>query len=403
MSILRHIYRNNKLVHIPSKRYSRKYNPEYLKEKASKGVSTKLGIGDFDGDGDIDGTYPKQRASVAEKPGLLVRPDLPPLRGPRFYDRVPIVSPNEGPASLNVLRLPSTGPLSLNTTIVKPALGPVITRTVVSPDTGPNTLASSIVAPAAGPNNLVTGAGKPLLGPVITRTVISPGTGPSSLSATYIAAPLSGPTNLSIPVPKGFDGRWLNLRASLATPVAGPRNFSASVREYQNAILFKGFDEFNGVTRRGVGSNIRGSIVTDFIFYGIEEYPGVASDSSYFTLVGWNGRYTGLLGVRRDDRTNDPDYTGYEISSINASEGNAHYNDHDFATQSSQPKFSKATHGGFAWRGMPKFAHCLADVYDVELPVVALKFRLWIDAEIAYDVQPVKRLDLFRINSLVWN
>lgn len=126
MSILRHIYRNNKLVHIPSKRYSRKYNPEYLKEKASKGVSTKLGIGDFDGDGDIDGTYPKQRAVVSEKPGLLVRPNLPPLRGPRFYDRVPIVSPHEGP---------------------------VITRTVISPDVGPNALSSQILAPALGPSS----------------------------------------------------------------------------------------------------------------------------------------------------------------------------------------------------------------------------------------------------------
>ena len=172
MSILRHIYRNNKLVHIPSKRYSRKYNPEYLKEKASKGVSTKLGIGDFDGDGDIDGTYPKQRAGVSEKPGLLVKPNLPPLRGPRFYDRVPIVSPHEGPVSLNAWRLPSTGPLSLNTTIIKPALGPVITRTVISPDAGPNTLSSQIIAPALGPSSASVG--------------VLPVGGPTNLNATSL-------------------------------------------------------------------------------------------------------------------------------------------------------------------------------------------------------------------------
>jgi|TARA_Y100000289_G_scaffold17216_1_gene16364 hypothetical protein len=74
-----YIYRNNKLIHIPSKRYNRKYNPEYLEEKASKGASIKLGFGDLDGDGDLDGTYPKQRAGVAEKPGIHTRS---PLRGP---------------------------------------------------------------------------------------------------------------------------------------------------------------------------------------------------------------------------------------------------------------------------------------------------------------------------------
>ena len=106
MPDLRHIYRNLKLKHIPSKRYNRKYDPKYLDELASKGCSVKLGFGDFDGDYDLDGTYPKQRAGVAEKPGIYTNK---PLRGPH---------------SMSAMLLPSEGPLFLGSTIIKPALGP---------------------------------------------------------------------------------------------------------------------------------------------------------------------------------------------------------------------------------------------------------------------------------------
>jgi hypothetical protein len=79
MSEQQRIYRHKKLTNISQRRYKRKYNPEYLEEKASHGASIKLGFGDFDGDGDLDGLYPKQRAGVAEKPGIHINY---PRRGP---------------------------------------------------------------------------------------------------------------------------------------------------------------------------------------------------------------------------------------------------------------------------------------------------------------------------------
>lgn len=123
MSKLRHIYRSNKLSNIPQKRYARKYSREYLEEKAARGASIKLGFGDFDGDGDLDGLYPKQRAGVAEKPGLYVnrpRGILRKLKSEFLKD-----PPQFGPTGLSTgIESSSTGPAMLNASVVAPAAGP---------------------------------------------------------------------------------------------------------------------------------------------------------------------------------------------------------------------------------------------------------------------------------------
>lgn len=362
MSDLRHIYRNLKLKHIPSKRYNRKYDPKYLDELASKGCSVKLGFGDFDGDTDLDGTYPKQRAVVAEKPGLHINK---PLRGPRNLS----FPPSEGPVLLSGAVLPEFGPTQLSA-ISLPAFGPSQLSAALLPEFGPTVLSSNIQPPIEGPSLAefpVTPSGdrrvkvvKPALGPSNLKEQPEPQAGPISLSSTIVkpsgsistlganvVAPASGPSNLNQIVfpPSGFNGSSLNLNSSIVAPSQGISNLSGTIPEYQNAVLFRGFDEFRGVAEYSDG--YQSATVTDIVFYGIKEYPGITNDSSYFTLVGWNGRFTGLLGVRKDDRVNEPGYTGYEISSITAEEANGYYADHDIAQEDHMAKFNRATHGGF--------------------------------------------------------
>lgn len=193
MALPRHIYRSKKLSNIPQKRYSRKYNPDYLLEKASYGASIKQGFGDFDGDGDLDGMYPKQRAGVAEKPGLHINE---PRRGPR--NLISFGSPTYGPINLRV-PTPESGPLSLEFSVDPPQLGPTSLNTTVQASSfGPASLNASILAPAAGPLNLS-----------IAR---KPAAGPSSLGATTVA-PTGGPSNILFLVP----------------PAAGPLSLSGSV------------------------------------------------------------------------------------------------------------------------------------------------------------------------------
>ena len=149
MAKLRHIYRSNKLTNIPQKRYARKYNRDYLKEKASHGASLKEGFGDFDGDGDLDGIYPKQRAGVAEKPGLYTNP---PRRGPRNLAAFGL--PQYGPTNL-IVSPPESGPQNLTSSTALPQLGPTDLSTVIEASSvGPALLEASIIAPAAGPSNL---------------------------------------------------------------------------------------------------------------------------------------------------------------------------------------------------------------------------------------------------------
>lgn len=165
MAKLRHIYRSNKLTNIPQRRYARKYNPDYLKEKASHGASLKEGFGDFDGDGDLDGIYPKQRAGVAEKPGIYINA---PRRGPRNLSAFGL--PQYGPTNL-IVPPPESGPQNLTSSTALPQLGPTDLSTVIEASSvGPALLEASIIAPAAGPSNLV-----------ITNP---PAAGPSSLSGS---------------------------------------------------------------------------------------------------------------------------------------------------------------------------------------------------------------------------
>jgi hypothetical protein len=362
MSDLRHIYRNLKLKHIPSKRYNRKYDPKYLDELASKGCSVKLGFGDFDGDTDLDGTYPKQRAVVAEKPGLHINK---PLRGPRNLS----FPPSEGPVSLSGAVLPEFGPTQLSA-ISLPVFGPSQLSAGSLPEFGPTVLSSNIQPPIAGPSLAefpATPSGdrrvkvvKPALGPSNLQEQPEPQAGPISLGSTIlkpsgsistlganVVVPGAGPSSLSRIVfpPSGFNGSSLNLNASIVAPSQGISNIRGTIPEYQNAVLFRGFDEFRGAARHSDG--FQSATVHDIVFYGIKEYPGITNDSSYFTLVGWNGRFTGLLGVRKDDRVNEPGYTGYEISSITANEANGYYSDHDIAQEDHLAKFNKSVHGGF--------------------------------------------------------
>ncbi len=244
MSDLRHIYRNLKLKHIPSKRYNRKYDPKYLDELASKGCSVKLGFGDFDGDTDLDGTYPKQRAVVAEKPGLHINK---PLRGPRNLS----FPPSEGPVSLSGAVLPEFGPTQLSA-ISLPAFGPSQLSAALLPEFGPTVLSSNIQPPIEGPSLAefpATPSGdrrvkivKPALGPSNLKEVPEPQAGPISLSSTIVkpsgsistlganvVAPVSGPSNLSqiVFAPSGFNGSSLNLTSSIVAPQSGP-NFPSS-------------------------------------------------------------------------------------------------------------------------------------------------------------------------------
>jgi hypothetical protein len=193
MSKLRHIYRSNKLSNIAQKRYTRKYSREYLEEKAARGASIKLGFGDFDGDGDLDGLYPKQRAGVAEKPGLHVYPPRGTLRklkgaasptyGPGNIQSS-LIKPEAGPRSLTTLQLaPILGPFNASAELLAPAAGPSSLNAINPlPSSGPNSLSSSVVVPSQGPDSL-------------SSSVIAPSQGPLSLNA--ITNPLAGPTNLS--------------------------------------------------------------------------------------------------------------------------------------------------------------------------------------------------------------
>jgi hypothetical protein len=168
MSKLRHIYRSNKLSNIAQKRYTRKYSREYLEEKAARGASIKLGFGDFDGDGDLDGLYPKQRAGVAEKPGLHVNPPRGTLRKLKGA-----ASPTFGPENVQALPIrPEAGPNSLTSSIVKPALGPAsITSSVIVPQAGPISLGFVSTPPEVGPSSL-------------SSTILAPEVGPTNLSST---------------------------------------------------------------------------------------------------------------------------------------------------------------------------------------------------------------------------
>jgi hypothetical protein len=208
MSKLPHIYRHKKLTNISQRRYKRKYNPEYLEEKASHGASIKLGFGDFDGDGDLDGLYPKQRAGVAEKPGLHVDPPRGPFNTTRLAFAEPIfgptlmvaaaVVPQAGPVSLgSSIAIPAAGPLELGTGEVAPQLGPEsVTSTTVIPEVGPSSLNLMVVAPQLGPSSLETVDLAPDVGPInLSSTVVVPVSGPSQLSG--IASPAAGPLNLS--------------------------------------------------------------------------------------------------------------------------------------------------------------------------------------------------------------
>jgi hypothetical protein len=149
MRELPHIYRHKKLTNISQRRYKRKYNPEYLEKKVSQGASIKLGFGDFDGDGDLDGLYPKQRAGVAEKPGLHINE---PRRGPNMLSAFGL--PAFGPTNLRV-PTPEAGPLSLEFLTFPPQFGPTGLSTGIEiSSTGPAMLNASVVAPAAGPQSL---------------------------------------------------------------------------------------------------------------------------------------------------------------------------------------------------------------------------------------------------------
>ena len=159
MAQLRHIYRSNKLSNISQKRYSRKYNRDYLEEKASHGASLKEGFGDFDGDGDLDGIYPKQRAGVAEKPGIHINA---PRRGPNMLSAFAL--PALGPTNLKS-PTPEAGPLSLEFAMDPPQHGPTgLDSLVAASSIGPSSLNASVVAPAAGPQSLEA-SDKPTSGP----------------------------------------------------------------------------------------------------------------------------------------------------------------------------------------------------------------------------------------------
>lgn len=192
MRELPHIYRHKKLTNISQRRYKRKYNPEYLEKKVSQGASIKLGFGDFDGDGDLDGLYPKQRAGVAEKPGLHINE---PRRGPNMLSAFGL--PAFGPTNLRV-PTPEAGPLSLEFLTAPPQFGPTGLSTGIQiSSTGPAMLNASVVIPEAGPSSLNSAVVAPQLGPSSLETEdLAPDVGPSSLSST-ILVPEVGPTNLS--------------------------------------------------------------------------------------------------------------------------------------------------------------------------------------------------------------
>ena len=268
MSNLRHIYRNLKLKHIPSKRYNRKYDPKYLDELASKGCSVKLGFGDFDGDYDLDGTYPKQRAAVAEKPGIYMnRPlrgphsmsavSVPPVEGPLVLEseisepflgpvqlssvtEIPVqgptilttqtVKPVEGPQILTSTTVaPAEAPLSLNSTVVAPAAGPTSANsTVVIPAEGPALIDSTVVAPAAGPT-LTNGEVVyiPTVGPTsVDSAIVAPAAGPASVNST-VTAPTSSPLSLASTIVAPANGP-INIGSTISVPSSGPSNFTST-------------------------------------------------------------------------------------------------------------------------------------------------------------------------------
>lgn len=210
MSKLRHIYRNLKLKHIPSKRYNRKYDPKYLDELASKGCSVKLGFGDFDGDYDLDGTYPKQRAAVAEKPGIYMNR---PLRGPHSMSAIP---------------LPAEGPLVLESVVIKPALGPTVLSSITElPVQGPSTLETETVKPFGGPQTLVSTTVVPAEGPASMQAVPEPANGPLSLNST-IVIPAAGPASISSTVTLPTNSP-LSLVSTIVAPANGPVNIGSTV------------------------------------------------------------------------------------------------------------------------------------------------------------------------------
>lgn len=240
MSKLRHIYRSNKLSNIAQKRYTRKYSREYLEEKAARGASIKLGFGDFDGDGDLDGLYPKQRAGVAEKPGLHVYPPRGTLRKLKGA-----ASPTFGPENVQALTIrPEAGPNSLTSSIVKPAEGPnSVTSFIATPALGPSSINAVNAIPTSGPSSVTSSIVKPALGPAsITSSVIVPQAGPISLG--FVSTPPEvGPSSLSSTVVVPGDGprqvsaitnplRGVsNLNANIAVPHAGPESLNIEVEK----------------------------------------------------------------------------------------------------------------------------------------------------------------------------
>ena len=224
MPELPHIYRQKKLTNISQRRYKRKYNPEYLEEKASHGASIKLGFGDFDGDGDLDGLYPKQRAGVAEKPGLHVDPP----RGLLSMSRLGFAEPSFGPSLIqSVTVVPQAGPASLDTSTAIPAAGPTDLGSVVGvPAEGPGSLASSVIVPQAGPSALETSEVVPQSGPSsITSSVTAPQSGPSSITSS-VTAPQAGPSSLDY-VNLSPDVGPVNLSSTVVVPASGPLQVSA--------------------------------------------------------------------------------------------------------------------------------------------------------------------------------
>lgn len=240
MSKLRHIYRSNKLSNIAQKRYTRKYSREYLEEKAARGTSIKLGFGDFDGDGDLDGLYPKQRAGVAEKPGLhvnrprgilrIINGAVSPTFGPENVQALPI-RPEAGPNSLtSSIVKPAQGPNSLISSIAKPALGPSSINAVNAiPTSGPSSVTSSIVEPALGPSSITSFVTAPQAGPSSLDYVnLSPDVGPVNLNSS-IVAPANGPRQVSA-ITNPLAG-VLNLNANIAVPNEGPESLNIEVEK----------------------------------------------------------------------------------------------------------------------------------------------------------------------------
>ena len=226
MRELPHIYRQKKLTNISQRRYKRKYNPEYLEKKASQGASIKLGFGDFDRDGDLDGLYPKQRAGVAEKPGLHVDPP----RGPFSTTRLAFAEPFFGPTLMEAATVaPQAGPVSLGSSIVIPVAGPIeLEPGVVAPVAGPQSVTSVTVIPEAGPSDISSITVVPEVGPSsINSTTIIPEVGPSNINSTTLT-PQVGPSSVNsvVAVPQSGPS---NVNTAAVVPEAGPSSLNSSV------------------------------------------------------------------------------------------------------------------------------------------------------------------------------